>query len=61
MSSYNILVLGTGYVGLITALGLADIGHKVTAADISEEKIKKLNKGVPIIYEDGLQELLNKH
>ncbi len=53
--------MGTGYVGLITALGLADIGHKVTAADISDEKIEKLNNGIPVIYEEGLEEMLQKH
>ncbi len=58
---YKILVLGTGYVGLITALGLSEVGHDVTAADIDQSKIDLLNQGVPIIYEEGLEALLAKH
>lgn len=57
----NITVIGTGYVGLITGLALAEIGNNVTCIDIDTEKIELLNKGIPTLYEDGLEKLLNKN
>jgi UDPglucose 6-dehydrogenase len=54
-------VIGTGYVGLIAAVGLSDFGNVVTAVDIDEEKIEKLKKGSVPIYEVGLQEYLNRN
>ena len=38
----KIAVAGTGYVGLVTGVALAHIGHKVTCVDIDENKIKKV-------------------
>ncbi|NDK08972.1 nucleotide sugar dehydrogenase [Candidatus Gracilibacteria bacterium] len=55
----KVSVIGTGYVGLIQTVGLAKNGFKITALDIFEDKIKKLKSGVPTIYENGLEELLN--
>jgi UDPglucose 6-dehydrogenase len=52
--SKKICVIGTGYVGLIAAVGLSDFGNVVTAVDIDEEKIEKLKKGSVPIYEVGL-------
>ncbi len=51
---------GTGYVGLVTGIGLASVGHNVICADIDEGKICDLNKGILPIYEKGLIKLLKK-
>ena len=52
----NIVIIGTGYVGLVTGVGLASIGNKVTFVDLDTDKIKKLNnKNLPF-YEPGLLE-----
>ncbi len=57
----NVAVIGSGYVGLVTGACLAEVGHKVVCADISEEKISCLNKGECPIFEPGLQELFQKN
>lgn len=54
----KIIVIGTGYVGLVTGVALAEIGNKVICLDIDKEKVKKLSKGVPTIFEKGLEKLL---
>lgn len=54
-------VIGTGYVGLVTAVGLADLGHDVVGTDVVSEKIEKASQGIPHIYEPGLEELLKKN
>ncbi len=54
-------IIGTGYVGMVTAVGLAELGHNVTGTDIVSEKIDKANQGIAHIYEPGLEELLKKH
>jgi len=56
----SVAVIGSGYVGLTTAVCLADLGHQVTGVDIDEAKLAKLRGGVPTIYEPGLDELLAK-
>jgi UDPglucose 6-dehydrogenase len=56
----NIAIIGSGYVGLVTGVCLAELGHKVICVDIDREKIAKLNKGQVSIYEPGLEELLKK-
>lgn len=56
----NICVIGAGYVGLITSLGLAKQGNEVICVDRSTEKINKLNKGIPTIFEENLDELLSE-
>ena len=57
-ATMKISVIGTGYVGIISAVGLANLGHSVTCIDVDKEKIAKVNKGMPPIYEAGLQEQL---
>ena len=57
----KIVVAGTGYVGLVTAVCLAEVGHTVTCVDVVEEKIKMLNEGKSPIYEPGLEELMLKN
>ena len=55
----KIAVAGTGYVGLVTGVALAHIGHHVTCVDIDEIKIKKMQEGISPIYEEGLEELMH--
>lgn len=56
----NISVVGgTGYVGLTSAVCLANKGHFVFCVGRTEEKVSKINEGIPIIYEENLQKLLN--
>lgn len=57
----KISVAGTGYVGLVTAVCLAENGHHVTCVDVDQEKMNTLSKGIPTIYEPGLKELLEKN
>src|SRR5206468_13017642 len=49
---------GTGYAGLVTAVGLAEVGHTVTAIDKDPDIVARLSDGTPTIHEPGLQELL---
>ncbi len=57
----TITVVGHGYVGLVTACVFADFGNKVWVIGHTPEKIEKLKNGDPLIYEPGLQELLQKN
>lgn len=54
----KIAIAGTGYVGIVTAAVLAEVGHHITCVDLDREKIKKLKEGVCPIFEPGLPELL---
>ena len=57
----NITVVGSGYVGLVTGVCLAHIGHTVICVDNHHEKIRRLKLGEVPIYEPGLEELLKKY
>ena len=59
--SKKITVIGTGYVGLVAAVGLADFGNSLIGVDIDENKIEKLNKAIPTIYEPGIEEYLKRN
>lgn len=56
----KIAVLGTGYVGLVTAACFAELGHKVIGMDIDTKKIAMIRSGKSPIYEPGLDELLQR-
>ena len=57
----KIAVAGTGYVGLVTGVCLAEMGHDVVCVDIDEEKVRKMESGKSPIYEPGLEELMKKN
>ncbi len=57
----NICVIGVGYVGIITAASFADLGNRVVALDIDQEKIAGLKNGKMPIYEPGLKELVDRN
>lgn len=54
----RVCVIGTGYVGLVTGVCLAHIGHEVICIDNNEEKVKLMKSGQSPIYEPGLSELM---
>ncbi|MFH1713461.1 MAG: UDP-glucose/GDP-mannose dehydrogenase family protein [Candidatus Jacksonbacteria bacterium] len=57
----QVAIIGTGYVGLVTAVCLAESGNKIICHDIDAPKIKKLKKGEVPFYEPNLVELLKKN
>lgn len=57
----KITVSGTGYVGLVTAVCLAEKGFEVVCYDVVKEKIDMLNNGISPIYEQNLEELMSKN
>ena len=54
----NVTVFGVGYVGLVQAVVLADVGHNVCCVDVDEKKIESLKNGELPIFEPGLSELV---
>jgi UDPglucose 6-dehydrogenase len=54
-------VIGTGYVGLVTAAGFAELGSEVWCVDVDAAKVQRLRDGEMPIYEPGLQELLARN
>jgi UDPglucose 6-dehydrogenase len=57
----KIVVIGTGYVGLPTGVGLAELGNDVVCLDVDNKKIEKLKKGELTIFEEGLEGLFLKN
>lgn len=57
----EICIIGTGYVGLVTGVCLAEVGHNIICVDKDINKINKLNDQISPLYEEGLEELLIKN
>lgn len=57
----KITVAGTGYVGLVAGVCFAEMGHDVTCVDVDENKVKMMESGKSPIYEEGLEELMQKN
>ena len=57
----KVCVIGTGYVGLVTGVCLAEIGHNVICVDKDENKISMLLNGKMPIYEPGLEEIISRN
>jgi len=56
----HIAVIGTGYVGLVTGVVLAELGNNVICVDKDPRKVEMLQDGVPPIYEPGVEEMLKR-
>lgn len=56
----KVAVVGTGYVGLVTGVVLAELGNDVTCVDKDQAKVAMLRRGEPPIYEPGIEEMLRR-
>jgi UDPglucose 6-dehydrogenase len=57
----RIAVIGTGYVGLVSGVGFAELGHHVTCVDIDADRVARLTRGDVPIHEPGLPELIRRN
>lgn len=57
----RITVAGTGYVGLVAGVCFAEVGHQVTCVDVDEAKVELMKSGTSPIYEQDLEELMQKN
>lgn len=57
----KVAVIGTGYVGLVTGVCLAERGHQVVCVDMDPAKVAAINQGIPTIFERGLPPLLQRN
>ncbi len=54
-------IIGTGYVGLVSGVCFAELGHRVLCVDTVKTKVESINAGTPPIFEEGLEEMLRRH
>lgn len=57
----RIAIVGSGYVGLVSGAGLAEVGHHVVCMDIDQQRIENLRQGIVPIFEPGLGEMLQEN
>ena len=57
----NLTVFGIGYVGLVQAAVLAEVGHQVVCVDVDAKKVERLNQGFVPIFEPGLEALVKEN
>lgn len=57
----KITMIGAGYVGLVSGVCFAEIGHEVVCVDVNEERVKSLKEGISPIYEPGLDEMMARN
>ncbi|MBQ7155326.1 MAG: UDP-glucose/GDP-mannose dehydrogenase family protein [Synergistaceae bacterium] len=57
----KLVVIGTGYVGLVTGTCLARYGNNVVCVDVNEERVETLKKGTVPFYEPGLEEMMSRN
>jgi UDPglucose 6-dehydrogenase len=57
----QIAVIGSGYVGLVAAVGFCELGHQVVSIDNDHQKLERLRRGVVPIYEEHLDRLIRRH
>ena len=53
----RVSVIGSGYVGLVSAVGLAQVGHQVVSMDINQQRVEQLRAGHSPIFEHGLEDM----
>jgi UDPglucose 6-dehydrogenase len=61
MISMKISIIGTGYVGTVTGVCFAHMGNDVICVDVDPKRVELINKGVPPLYEEGLEGLLKTY
>ena len=61
MKKYKIAVAGTGYVGLVAGACFAERGHQVICVDVDEKKVETMKQGICPIYDQDLEELMQKN
>jgi UDPglucose 6-dehydrogenase/GDP-mannose 6-dehydrogenase len=57
----RVSVIGAGYVGLVSGVCLAELGHQVACVDVDASRVAKIRSGVPPMFEEGLEELLKRN